>query len=88
MDFLALIKDSHNTCTFSLLLFFSVLVHMVILEEDFVISVFLRSTRNSHFPHDILNFKNYMRGRSQDGGGVGRGDHFLFYKFIERTTER
>ena len=24
----------------------------------------------------------------QDGGGVGRGDHFLFYKFIERTTER
>ena len=27
-------------------------------------------------------------GRSQDGGGVGRGDHFLFYKFIERTTER
>ena len=28
------------------------------------------------------------RGRSQDGGGIGRGDHFLFYKFIERTTER
>ena len=27
-------------------------------------------------------------GRSQDGGGIGRGDHFLFYKFIERTTER
>ena len=27
-------------------------------------------------------------GRSQDGGGVGRGDHFLSYKFIERTTER
>ena len=24
----------------------------------------------------------------QDGGGVERGDHFLFYKFIERTTER
>ena len=23
--------------------------------------------------------------RSQDGGGIGRGDHFLFYKFIERT---
>ena len=30
----------------------------------------------------------YCRGRSQDGGGIGRGDHFLFYKFIERTTER
>ena len=28
------------------------------------------------------------KGRSQDGGGIGRGDHFLFYKFIERTTER
>ena len=26
--------------------------------------------------------------RSQDGRGIGRGDHFLFYKFIERTTER
>ena len=32
--------------------------------------------------------KDHTRGRSQDGGGIGRGDHFLFYKFIERTTER
>ena len=32
--------------------------------------------------------KNPPSGRSQDGGGVGLGDHFLFYKFIERTTER
>ena len=32
--------------------------------------------------------KEYILGRSQDGGGIGRGDHFLFYKFIERTTER
>ena len=32
--------------------------------------------------------KSRDRGRSQDGGGIGRGDHFLFYKFIERTTER
>ena len=30
----------------------------------------------------------YLDGRSQDGGGIGRGDHFLFYKFIERTTEQ
>ena len=45
---------------------------------------------------EILNFKNtvtdifkeFLGGRSQDGGGIGRGDHFLFYKFIERTTER
>ena len=28
------------------------------------------------------------RGRSQYGGGLGRGDHFLSYKFIERTIER
>ena len=27
-------------------------------------------------------------GRSQDGGGIGRGDHFLSQKFIERTIER
>ena len=27
-------------------------------------------------------------GRSQDGGGIGRGDHFLSYKFIKRTIER
>ena len=33
-------------------------------------------------------YKTENRGRSQDGGGIGRGDHFLFYKFIERTTER
>ena len=25
--------------------------------------------------------------RSQDGGGVGRGGHFLSYKFIKRITE-
>ena len=24
----------------------------------------------------------------QDGGGIGGGDHFLSYKFIERTIER
>ena len=30
----------------------------------------------------------YWAGRSQDGKGRGRGDHFLFYKFIERSTER
>ena len=27
-------------------------------------------------------------GRSQDGRGIGWGDHFLPYKFIERTIER
>ena len=24
----------------------------------------------------------------KDGGGIERGDHFLSYKFIERTIER
>ena len=31
---------------------------------------------------------NMCRGRSQDGGGIGQGDHFLSYKFIKRTIER
>jgi len=26
--------------------------------------------------------------RSQDGGGVGRGEHFLLHKFIKRTFKR
>ena len=26
--------------------------------------------------------------QEEDGGGTGRGDHFLSYKFIERTIER
>ena len=37
---------------------------------------------------DKIDFKTKVVGRSQDGGGIGRGDHFLFYKFIKRTTER
>ena len=36
---------------------------------------------------NLIALRNVNGGRSQDGGGVGRGDHFLFYKFIERTTE-
>ena len=34
-----------------------------------------------------VKLKTYLRGRGQDGGGIGRGDHFLSYKFIERTIE-
>ena len=37
--------------------------------------------------HGILQAR-LLRRRSQDGGGLGRGDHFLPYKFIQRTTER
>ena len=33
-------------------------------------------------------FKDKRRGRSQDGRGIRQGDHFLFYKSIERTTEQ
>ena len=36
----------------------------------------------------MLELEILVRGRSQDGGGIGRGDHFLSYKFIERTIER
>ena len=31
------------------------------------------------------DFKNIIVGRSQDGGGVGRGEHFLPHKFIKRA---
>ena len=40
------------------------------------------------FGEMVKQKKEQLGGRSQDGGGIGRGDHFLFYKFIERTTER
>ena len=35
-----------------------------------------------------FDLEKVVGGGGQDGGGIGRGDHFLFYKFIERTTER
>ena len=34
-----------------------------------------------------MNRKESFGRRSQDGGGIGWGDHFLSYKFIERTIE-
>ena len=36
----------------------------------------------------LRSLKAYVWGRSQDGGGIGWGDHFLFYKFIERTVNK
>ena len=36
----------------------------------------------------LLSLIKCNKSRTQHGGGIGRGDHFLFYKFIERTTER
>ena len=35
-----------------------------------------------------MNENENTTTRSQDGGGIGWGDHFLSYKFIERTIER
>ena len=32
-----------------------------------------------------FDFLNTRQGRSQDGGGVGRGEHFLPHKFIKRA---
>ena len=34
------------------------------------------------------NIKSNKGRRSQDGGGVGQGEHFLPYKFIKRTFKR
>ena len=36
----------------------------------------------------LMVIKEDLRGRSQDGGGVGRGEHFLPHKFIKRTFKR
>ena len=35
-----------------------------------------------------FSLKHYSWERSQDGGGVGRGDHFLPHKFIKRAFKR
>ena len=35
-----------------------------------------------------VNQNRALWGRSQAGGGIGRGDKFLSYKFIQRTIER
>ena len=36
----------------------------------------------------LLTFvKSFLWGRSQDGRGIGQGDHFLPHKFIKRTFE-
>ena len=39
----------------------------------------------------MTNIDNILKtrgGRSQDGGGVGRGEHFLPHKFIKRAFKR
>ena len=44
--------------------------------------------RKSIFTNLENSLKREGRGRSQDGGGVGRGEHFLPHKFIKRTFKR
>ena len=36
----------------------------------------------------VLKDLKKERERSQDGGGIGLRDHFLSYKFVERTIEQ
>ena len=44
--------------------------------------------RVTKYMKDILVIKRVLSGgRSQDGRGLGQGDHFLPYKFIKRTFE-
>ena len=40
------------------------------------------STKNGAIQTHLKRYR-----RSKDGGGTGRGDHFLPYKFIKRTIE-
>ena len=47
----------------------------------------LQSDQRMNTRRRYNNYK-YTWGRSQDGGEIGRGDHFLSYKFIKRTIER
>ena len=55
----------------------------------FLFSMQIKTPMRYHYtPVRMAAIQKSAFGRSQDGGGIGRGDHFLFYKFIERTTER
>ena len=36
----------------------------------------------------LYKIRYVVWGRSQDNGGIGRQDHFLPYKFMERTIRR
>ena len=64
--------------------------HTVFVLFDWFISLGTMSSRLIHFVAYVtisFLFKTEQQGRSQDGGGIGRRDHFLSYKFIERTIE-
>ena len=67
----------------SLNFFVTPILHSVSVRLQYSVTVYLVYEELSFSFHDIM-----LPGRSQDGGGIGRGDHFLSYKFIERTIER
>ena len=41
-----------------------------------------------YFANKVHLVKTMVLRRSQDGGGVGRGEHFLPHKFIKRAFKR
>ena len=45
-------------------------------------------TETVNFQMFKLVLEKAEEGRSQDGGGVGRGEHFLPHKFIKRAFKR
>ena len=47
-----------------------------------------RSLHSSREVDHILDKEVAYGGRRQDGGGVGRGKHFLPHKFIKRAFKR
>ena len=58
-----------------------------VLKNCYFQTVVLEKTLES--PLDCKKIKPINpRGRSQDGGGIGPGDHFLPHKFIKRSFER
>ena len=44
----------------------------------------IKESHPGHILRQKYNLKKY-EGRRQDGGGVGRGKHFLPHKFIKRA---
>ena len=59
-----------------------------IIKPFHTVGLILRAPKSLQMMTATMKLKDTCSGRSQDGGGIGRRDHFLFYKFIERTTER
>ena len=56
------------------------------LESEAKQQAIITCTQASWVPDYVL--KRILRRRSQDGGGVGQGEHFLPHKFIKRAFER